>query len=73
MAQAWTDLGYPRDHEVRARVHDPFHHDPGALLQYLADSRKQTGPVYWTDQDAADHRVRALCRLVLALPEFQLD
>jgi uncharacterized protein (DUF1800 family) len=43
------------------------------LLDYLAKARKQTRPVYWTDEDAADHRVRTLCHLVLTLPEFQLS
>jgi uncharacterized protein (DUF1800 family) len=43
------------------------------LAEYERGSRKQTFPVYWTEQDAADHRVRSLCRLVLTLPEFQLD
>ncbi len=36
-------------------------------------SLTQKVPVYWTAQDAADQRVRALCHLVLTLPEFQLD
>jgi uncharacterized protein (DUF1800 family) len=45
----------------------------GRLLEYQQRSRKQTFPVYWTEQDAADHRVRSLCHLVLTLPEFQLD
>jgi len=43
------------------------------LLQYRDQARKQPVPVYWTEQDAADHRVRTLCHLVLTLPEFQLD
>jgi uncharacterized protein (DUF1800 family) len=43
------------------------------LLEYLARAAKQKAPVYWTAQDAADQRVRALCHLVLTLPEFQLD
>jgi hypothetical protein len=43
------------------------------LLKYQQDSHKQAVPVYWTKSDAADHRVRTLCHLVLALPEFQLD
>ncbi|MFL5331137.1 MAG: DUF1800 family protein [Gemmataceae bacterium] len=43
------------------------------LTQYLATARKQKPPVYWTDDQAADHPVRALCHLVLTLPEFQLD
>jgi uncharacterized protein (DUF1800 family) len=43
------------------------------LLDYQKRAHKRPVPVYWTAQDAADHRVRALCHLVLALPEFQLD
>jgi uncharacterized protein (DUF1800 family) len=43
------------------------------LVQYEQNAHKQPVPVYWTDEDAADHRVRALCHLVLSLPEFQLD
>jgi uncharacterized protein (DUF1800 family) len=43
------------------------------LLHYQGQARHQNFPVYWTDEDAADHRVRALCHLVLTLPEFQLD
>jgi uncharacterized protein (DUF1800 family) len=45
----------------------------GQLVEYLRQAHKQTVPVYWTKEDAADHRVRALCHLVLALPEFQLQ
>jgi uncharacterized protein (DUF1800 family) len=43
------------------------------LLEYQERSRQSPVPVYWTEQDAADHRVRALCHLALTLPEFQLD
>src|SRR5207237_9128092 len=43
------------------------------LLDYQARARKQSVPVYWSEQDAADHRLRTLCHLVLTLPEFQLD
>jgi uncharacterized protein (DUF1800 family) len=43
------------------------------LLDYLRRARTQNYPVYWTPQDAADHRVRTLCHLALTLPEFQLD
>ncbi len=43
------------------------------LLEYQEKSRKQSYPVYWTEDDAADHRIRVLCHLVLTLPEFQLD
>jgi hypothetical protein len=43
------------------------------LIDYLAKTRRQTSPVYWTDEQAADHPLRAVCHLVLTLPEFQLD
>lgn len=43
------------------------------MLSYLTQARKQSVPVYWTEQDAAEHRTRTLCHLVLTLPEFQLD
>jgi len=43
------------------------------LLEYANDNERQTYPVYWTAEDAANHRVRTLCHLVLCLPEFQLD
>jgi len=43
------------------------------LLDYAARSRKSGVPAYWTTEDAAAHRVRSLCHLVLSLPEFQLD
>jgi uncharacterized protein (DUF1800 family) len=40
------------------------------LTDYLA--RPAARPVYWTDQDAADHRLRAACHLALSFPEYQL-
>jgi uncharacterized protein (DUF1800 family) len=43
------------------------------LLDYAGKSHKGKVPVYWTAQDAEDHRVRALCHLVLTQPEFQLS
>jgi uncharacterized protein (DUF1800 family) len=43
------------------------------LIDYVAHAQKQTVPVFWTNKDAETHRVRALCHLVLTLPEFQLD
>jgi hypothetical protein len=43
------------------------------LQEYQQKAQKQSVPVYWTAQDAADHRVRTLAHLVLTLPEFQLD
>ncbi|GIW80093.1 MAG: hypothetical protein KatS3mg105_1900 [Gemmatales bacterium] len=43
------------------------------LLDYMQKSKKQPVPVFWTSRDAHQHRVRALCHLVLTQPEFQLD
>ena len=43
------------------------------LLEYQRKAHRQRVPVYWTAEHAADSRVRALCHLVLTLPEFQLD
>jgi uncharacterized protein (DUF1800 family) len=43
------------------------------LLEYQKKAHEQPKPPQWTDKDAADHRVRALCHLILTLPEFQLD
>ena len=43
------------------------------LLRYAANVEGQTYPIYWTAEDAANHRTRTLCHLVLCLPEFQLD
>jgi hypothetical protein len=43
------------------------------LLDYMKKAAHSRRPVYWTAQDAADQRIRALCHLVLTLPEFQLD
>lgn len=43
------------------------------LTDYLEHARKQHVPVYWTEEQAADHPLRAVCHLVLTLPEFQLD
>lgn len=43
------------------------------LTQYAAGAERATYPVYWTADDAANHRSRTLCHLVLCLPEFQLD
>jgi uncharacterized protein (DUF1800 family) len=43
------------------------------LESYLEIARKQKAPAYWSADDAADHRVRTLCHLVLTLPEFQLS
>src|SRR5205823_1079402 len=43
------------------------------LLDYQQRAHQLPIPVYWTDQDATEHRSRSLCYLVLTLPEFQLD
>jgi hypothetical protein len=43
------------------------------LVEYLTKAKTQPVPVYWSAEDADDHRVRALCHLVLTLPEFQLN
>lgn len=43
------------------------------LLEYQQRAHKLSSPVYWTERDVVDHRVRSLCHLVLTLPEFQLD
>lgn len=43
------------------------------LVQYLETSSSQSYPFFWTAEDAADQRVRAMCHMVLCLPEFQLD
>jgi uncharacterized protein (DUF1800 family) len=45
----------------------------GKLEDYQRHAAKETYPVYWSKEDAEDHQVRVLCRLVLTLPEFQLD
>jgi uncharacterized protein (DUF1800 family) len=43
------------------------------LLDYLKQAHSRPMPVYWTSEDATDHRVRAVCHLILTLPEFQLS
>jgi uncharacterized protein (DUF1800 family) len=43
------------------------------LLDYLKQTRTTKYPVYWTPDDVANHRFRAVTHLVLTLPEFQLD
>jgi len=43
------------------------------LLKYATNAERETYPVYWTAEDAANHRSRTLCHLVLCMPEFQLD
>ncbi len=43
------------------------------LVHYLQGTASQSYPFFWTADEAADQRIRALCHLVLCLPEFQLD
>ena len=43
------------------------------LTEYVGSTKKQTYPVYWSEQDVAEHRVLSVCHLVLTLPEFQLS
>jgi hypothetical protein len=43
------------------------------LLDYLKSSQQVKYPVYWTAEDAANHRLRTAAHLTLTLPEFQLD
>jgi uncharacterized protein (DUF1800 family) len=43
------------------------------LTAYLQKARSQRPPVYEIEDVAAHHPVRALCHLVLTLPEYQLD
>jgi len=45
----------------------------GKLLDYLGSAKATKVPVYWTADDVANHRLRAVAHLVLTLPEFQLD
>lgn len=42
------------------------------LRDYLRDARTQRAPTYEIDDVATNHPVRALCHLILTLPEFQL-
>ena len=43
------------------------------LVGYLKRARPDQMPVYYPEEEKAKHRIRALCHLVLTLPEFQLD
>lgn len=43
------------------------------LMEYMTRATRQNLPFYWTDEDAANHRIRSLAHLVLTLPEYQLD
>ena len=42
------------------------------LTQYLADARRRQSAAYELPDVAAAHPVRAVCHLILTLPEFQL-
>jgi uncharacterized protein (DUF1800 family) len=44
-----------------------------SLVDYLHKASKAPYPVFWSPQDREDHRLRAVCHLVLTQPEFQLD
>ncbi len=43
------------------------------LLDYLAGARKRSYPAYWSQQDQEDHRLRAVCHLLLTQADFQLN
>jgi uncharacterized protein (DUF1800 family) len=42
------------------------------LLAYLAQSKGVKYPLYWSSDDATNHRLRAVAHLVLTLPEIHL-
>ena len=42
------------------------------LLHYLQQSKSVKYPIYWSPDDAKNHRLRAVAHLVLTLPEVQL-
>jgi uncharacterized protein (DUF1800 family) len=42
------------------------------LLDYARQARTGRVPAFWTPEDAVDQRIRSVCHMVLALPEFQL-
>lgn len=58
------DLFLQRDVPAAAR---------GKLLDYLKTAKTVKYPVYWTEDDIANHRTRAVTHLVLTLPEYQLN
>ncbi len=43
------------------------------LLDYLKTAKGVKYPAYWSDDDVANHRKRAVTHLVLTLPEYQLN
>jgi hypothetical protein len=44
-----------------------------SLLDYLSSARKLPYPDYWSDEDREEHRVRAVCHLLLTQSDFQLN
>jgi uncharacterized protein (DUF1800 family) len=42
------------------------------LLDYLKQAKDVKYPAYWSEDEVAHHRLRAVTHLVLTLPEFQL-
>ena len=44
-----------------------------SLLEYLSTARKMPYPDYWSAQDQEDHRIRAVCHLLLTKSDFQLN
>jgi hypothetical protein len=43
------------------------------LLAYLKQTKDVKFPAYWSADDIANHRTRAVTHLVLTLPEYQLN
>src|SRR5262245_3797425 len=43
------------------------------LLDYLKTTKNGKFPAYWSEDDIANHRTRAVTHLVLTLPEYQLN
>jgi uncharacterized protein (DUF1800 family) len=43
------------------------------LVNYLKQSGRQKLPAYWTGDERVNHPTRAVCHLVLTLPEYQLN
>jgi hypothetical protein len=43
------------------------------LLDYLKTAKGAKYPAYWSADDVANHRTRAVTHLVLTLPEYQLS
>lgn len=43
------------------------------LQEYVQAARRRPRPAFWTEQDAEEQRIRAICHLVLTFPEYQLN